>query len=119
MIFWIDEDRIVRAGGDAGFAADADVLVEIDDAVGAAVHRRRGTGLDAGWMVALIAAGDLKGATRGGELSDVDVLDVGAIHAEGDGVLRLAGGAAGVAADADCLIDDLSPQHGFGHARQS
>ena len=39
VVLGIDEDRIVRAGRDAGLAADADRLVKIDDAVLAAVHR--------------------------------------------------------------------------------
>src|SRR4029077_17370173 len=66
-------------------------------------------------MVALVTASDLKGAARFRELSDVYVLDVGAIHAEWDCVLRLAGRAAGGAADAASLIDDLPPLHRFGH----
>src|SRR5207237_423479 len=100
---------------DARLAADADVLVEVDDAVGAAIHRRGGTGGYARRMLTLVAAGDLESAARRRELPDVDVLDVGAIDAEGDGVLRLARGAAGMAADAAGLIDDLSPLHRFGH----
>src|SRR5207244_7448985 len=116
MILGIDEDRVVRARRDARLAADADVLVEVDDAVAAAEHRRGGAGGDAGRMLALVAAGDLEGAARGRELSDVDVLDVGAVDAEGDGVLRLARGAAGVAAEAASLIDDLPPLHRFGQS---
>src|SRR5712692_7243154 len=115
VVFRVDEDRVVGAGGDTGFAADADVLVEIDDAIGAAVHGRGGTSGDTGRVITLVAAGDLKGAASGRELSDVDVLDVGAIHAEGDGVLRLTGSAAGVTADAAGLVDDLPPLHRFGH----
>src|SRR5213593_2296181 len=69
-------------------------------------------------MVALIAARDLKRAAGSRELSDVDVLDVRTIHAEGDGILRLAGGGAGVAADANRLIDDLPPLDRFGHVRK-
>jgi hypothetical protein len=69
-------------------------------------------------MVALVAARDLKRAAGGGELSDVDVLDVRAIDAEGDGVFRLAGGGARMAADAHRLIDDLPPLDRFGHGRK-
>ena len=116
VIVRVDEDRVVRAGGDARFASDADVLVEIDDAVGTTEHGRRRTRLHAGRVIALIASRDLKGAARFGELSDVDVLDVGAIHAEGNGILRFAGGAAGMTADAAGLVDDFSPLHfGRGH----
>src|SRR5439155_23630794 len=115
VIFRVDEDRVVGTGGDAGLAADADVLVEIDDAIGAAVHGRGWTSGDTGRVIALVAAGDLKGAAGGGELSDVDVLDVSAIHAERNGILRLTSSAAGVTADAAGLVDDLSPLHRFGH----
>src|SRR5207245_5312325 len=100
VIVGIDEDRVVGARGDAGFASNADVLVEIDDAVGTAEHRRRGTRRYARRVIALIAARDLERAARCGELSDIDVLHIRAIDAEGNGVLRFASGAAGVTADA-------------------
>src|SRR5216684_2840938 len=66
-------------------------------------------------MVALIAARHLKCAARCRELADVDVLDVRAIHAQGNGILGLAGGGAGVTADADGLVDVLSPLDRIGH----
>ena len=40
VILGVDEDRVVGAGRDAGLAADADRLVEVDDAVRPPVHRR-------------------------------------------------------------------------------
>ncbi len=116
VIFGVDEDRIVRAGGNAGLAADADVFVEVDDAVGAAKHRARRTRLDAGGMLALVAARDLKRTPRGRELANVDVLDVRAVDAERDGVLRLACRAAGMAANAAGLVDDFPPLHLFRHS---
>ena len=67
----------------------------------------------------MVAAGDLKGAARGGKLSDVDVLYIRAIDAEGHGIFGFAGGAASVAPDAAGLIDDLSPLHRFGHGEES
>ncbi len=39
VILGIDEDRIVRTGRNACLAADADLLVEVDDAVAPAEHR--------------------------------------------------------------------------------
>src|SRR5262249_58190276 len=99
-----------------GLAADADGFIEVDDAVSSSIHGGSGTGFDAGRMFALVAARDLKGAPRGGELADVDVLHVGAVDAEGDGVLGFARGAAGVAANAAGLVDDFPPLHRFRHA---
>src|SRR5260370_31951475 len=69
-------------------------------------------------MLALIASGDLKCAARGRERSDVDVLHVRAIDAEGDGVFGFAGGAAGVTPNAAGLVDDLSPLHRFRHGEE-
>ena len=39
VIVGVDEDGVIRAGGDACLAADADPFVEVDDAVRPAVHR--------------------------------------------------------------------------------
>ena len=64
VILGIDEDRIVRARGDARLASDARRLVEVDDAVGPAVHRGGRASGDAGCILALIAASYLKGAAR-------------------------------------------------------
>src|SRR6059058_1449209 len=62
VILRIDKDRVVRTSRHAGFAADTDRFVEIDDAVGALKHCRGGTGNHAGRMRALIAPRHLMGA---------------------------------------------------------
>ncbi len=105
MIVRVDEDGVVRTRRDARLAADADALVEVDDAVGPAVHRGRRTRGDARCVLALVAARDLEGAACARERTDVDVLDVGAGDAERHLVLRLAGRATGVTADALAVID--------------
>ena len=61
VIFGVDEDGVVGAGGDAGLASDADGLVEIDDAVRPLVHGLGRAGGDTGWIFTLVAAGNLKG----------------------------------------------------------
>ena len=111
VIFGIDEDRVVRTRGHAGFAADADRFIEIDDAVGAFEHRGRRTGGDARRMRALIAARDLMRAARLRKDADVDVLDVSARDGKRHEILRLARGRAGVTADAAGVVDDLGPLH--------
>ena len=83
MIFGIDEDRVVRTGGHAGLAADADRFVEIDDAVRALEHRGRRAGGHARRVRALIAARHLMRAARLWKHADVDMLDVGARDTKG------------------------------------
>ena len=114
MIVGVDEDGVVGAGGDAGFAADADGLVEVDDAVRPPVHRGGGAGGDAGGIVALVAAGHLKDPAGLGKCSDVDILHVGAGDRQRDLILGLARGRAGVTADAARVIDDFGPLHRAG-----
>jgi hypothetical protein len=60
-------------------------------------------------MGALIATRYLVGAARLRKNSYIDVLDVSARHGERDEILRLAGGRAGMAANAASVIDYLSP----------
>src|SRR5262245_61316312 len=94
VIFGIDEDRIVRASGHAGFAADADRFIEIDNAVSAFEHRGSRAGSDARRVRALVAASDLVRAPHLRKDTDVNVLDVGPRDADGNDVFRLAGGRA-------------------------
>ena len=119
VIFRIDEDGVVRTSGHAGFAANTNRLIEIDDAVGALEHGRRRAGSDARSMRALIAARDLVRAARLGKDADVDVLYIGARDADRNNVFRLAGSGAGMTTDATSVVDDLGPlnllrlKHGF------
>ena len=114
VVLGVDEDGVVGAGGDAGLAADADRLVEVDDAVAARVHGRGGAGVGAGRVGALVAARHLEGAPRLGEDPDVDILDVGAGDGQRHLVLRLARRGAGMAADTALVVDDLGPARGHG-----
>ena len=113
VIFGVDEDRIVRTSRHAGFAADADRFIEIDDAVSALEHRRRRTRGDARRMRALITARDLMRPASLRKHADIDMLDVGARHPDGHQVFRLAGSRTRVAADTASVIDDLGPLHGL------
>ena len=98
MIFRIDEDGVIRAGGHARFATNADRFVEIDDAISAFEHRRSRAGGDAGGMCALIATSHLMRSPCLRKHANVDVLDVSARDGKGHEILRLAGGRAGMAA---------------------
>ena len=74
----IDVERVVGAGLHAALAADAAAVVEIDDAVRAIVQGDGGADLDAGSILAMIAAQNAEVAARVGELALLDVLDYGA-----------------------------------------
>jgi hypothetical protein len=109
MIFGIDEDGVVGAGGHAGFAANADRLVKIHDAVGALEHCRRGTRSDTRRMGTLITAGHLVRAPRLRKLANINVLYVGARHRQRYFVFRFTGGRAGVTANTARVVNDLGP----------
>src|SRR5882672_9136393 len=109
MIFGIDENRVVRTGSHAGFAADADRFVEIDYAVRTLEHRGRWTCGHARRVRALVAAGHLMRAAHLRKHADVHVLDVGARYANRHDVFRLAGRRACMTTDAAGVIDDLGP----------
>src|SRR6185436_16852310 len=113
VVFGIDKDRVVGTSGHAGFAANADRFVEIDDAVRALEHRGRRTSGHAWGVCALIATRDLMRAAHLGKHADIDVLDVSSRHADGDYVFRLAGRRARMTTDAAGVVDDLGPLHRF------
>lgn len=111
MIFRIDEDRVVRAGSHAGFAADANRLIEIDDAVRALEHRGRRASRHTGRVRTLIAASYLVRAAHLRPDADVNVLNVSSCDADRDDVLGLAGCSARVTSNAASVVDYLRPLH--------
>ena len=111
VILGVDEDGVVRAGGDAGLAPDADGLVEVHDSVRPLVHRRRGARGHARGVIALVAARHLERPPRLREHADIHVFHVRAGDGQRDGVLGLAGGGTRVAADTSSVVDDFRPFH--------
>jgi hypothetical protein len=109
VVFGVDEDRVVGACGDAGLAADADRLVEVDDAVRPPVHRLGRAGGGAGRVRALVAPGHLERSADLREGPDLGRLDVGPGHPERDLVLALARRGARMAPDALVLVQDFCP----------
>src|SRR5712692_2576077 len=99
MVFRVDENGVVRARGHAGFAADADRFVEIDDAVRPLEHRGGRTGGDTRRVRALIAAGHLVRAPHLWKYAHVNVLNISARYADGHDVFRLARRGARVTTD--------------------
>ncbi len=114
VVLGFDEDGVVGAGGDARLAPDADRLVEVHDPVVALEHGRGRARVDAGRVLALVAARDLERPSTLREEARINVFDVGPGDREGDFVFRLAGGGAGMAPDAGRLVDDLRPRCGPG-----
>jgi hypothetical protein len=111
VIFRIDEDRVVGAGGHAGFATDADRLIEIDDAVRAFEHRGRRASRDTGRVGALVATCYLVRAAHLRPDADVNVLDVSTRDADRNDVLGLTGCRARVTSNAARVVDYLRPLH--------
>jgi len=111
VVIGVDEDGVVRAGGHARLAADADRLVEVNDPVIPAEHRPGRTGRHARRVSALVAAGHLERAPQEGEGANVRGLDVGSRHPDRNLVLALACRGTRVASDALGLVKHLQPAH--------
>jgi hypothetical protein len=107
----VDVERVVGTGLQARLATDAARAVEVHDAVGPAVEGHRGTDRHAGGVVAVIAAQHGEVAARVGEGALLDVLHPGAVDAERDLVLFLAGHRARMTPDALPLVDHESVAH--------
>ena len=104
--FGVEIDRVVGAGLHAGFAADANARVELDDAVCALIHGSDGTDAHAGRVGAMVAARHLEAASHVGVETRFDVLDPRAIHTQRHLVLGLARSRTGVTADTFGLVNE-------------
>src|SRR5215471_4249161 len=109
MVLRINEDRVVGTSSHAGFAANANRFVEIDNAISALEHRRGRAGSYTRRVRALITAGNLVRAACLWKDPYVDVLDVSARDPDWHDVFRLTGSRAGVTANAPGVVDDLGP----------
>src|SRR5207249_2984026 len=91
--------------------ANADGLVEVDNAIGPPEHGTGWTRRHTRRVLALVAARDLKRAARCRERTYVDVLDVRARDRERNLILALARRRARVTTDAKGLVYDFRPAH--------
>ncbi len=105
VCFGVDVDGVVGARLHARFAANADAVVEFDNAIITLVHRFCGADADAWRIGAMVAACDLKMTAGVWVAACFYVFDPGAVDAERDFVFAFAGGGAGVAADAFTVVD--------------
>jgi len=78
VIFRVDKNCIVRTRSHAGFAADTDRLIKVDDTVIAFEHRRGWTSRSAGSMCTLITPSYLVCSTSLRKDANIDVFDVSA-----------------------------------------
>ena len=105
-------ERVVRAGLRTRLAADAAVVVEIDNPVWSRIERGDRTDLHAGCGGAVVTA--LNGEQAASVRIDtfLDVLDPGAVHTQRHVVLGLTRHGAGMTADALAVINDEAVVHG-------
>jgi len=111
-VFIAGEEGAVLVGTDdhTVAAADAFIVIDVDNAVGAFLGGLGGADLNTGGFLALVAAD--------GESSELLPGDIGfvsdkarPVHAQGEEMLDTAGGDAGVTAGAFCQVDDHAPSH--------
>ena len=107
----IDIKRVVGTRLHASLAADAAVVIKIDNAVKAPVQCARRANLNAGSAVTVIAAENAKVPAGMGKLAFLDVLHPGSKHTHWNLVFLLAGYGAGVTTDAAVLVDDKAVTH--------
>ncbi len=101
--------RLIRAGHGAIRAADAEIVVDRDDAVGALFRRRRRADVHARRVVAVLAADGDEGALDVGVLALFDVEHAAPLHAGWRRVRMAARGRARLAAHAAAEIGDHRP----------
>lgn len=114
MIFWIDENSVVRTRRHTGFATDANRFIEIDNAIRALEHSRGRARYDAGCMSALVTTGYLMRTPRLWKNTYINVLDVGTRHGKRHQVFGFTGSRTRVTPDASGVIDNLGPFHRAG-----
>src|SRR5262249_2607075 len=101
----VDIEGVVGARLQTGLAADAPVRVKVHYAVVARVERRDRANRDARGPFTVIAAHHREQPAIVGKGSLLDVLDPGAVDANGDLMFALARYRAGVATDTFAVVD--------------
>ena len=108
---WIYVERVVRAGLHAGFATDASVAVEVDDAVISFVQRGDGTDRDARSVFAVVASEHREKSSSIRIDALFDVFDPSTKGAQWHLVFGLAGDCARVTADTFAMVYDETVFH--------
>ena len=109
--FRVHMNGVIGAGLHTAFAADADGVVELDDAILALVHRTRWTDGRAGWVGAVVAARDLEMPSTVWKVAGLDGFNPRSMHAQRNLVFAFTGGRASMAANAGPVVDNEAKVH--------
>src|SRR5262249_59133277 len=100
--------RVIRTSLHAGLTADAALVIEVDDTVGSAKKSDGGTNLNAGSVVAVVAAEHREVPPRIRVAALFNILHPCAVYSHRDVLLFLAGKLPDMTAVATVLIDNKS-----------
>jgi hypothetical protein len=104
-------DGVIWAGLHTSLAADADTGVKVDDAVISLVHGRNRANTHAGWIGAMVTAGDLKVAAGVRESAGFYVFDPGTVDAQRHFIFAFTSGRASVTPNTLTIVDDEAVIH--------
>ena len=107
----VDIYRIIWAGLHTGFASNADVWIEINDAISTLVHCCNRADAYARWIGAVVATRNLEMAARAGIDARIHIFYPGTIHTKWYLVFTLAGSGTCVTTDTLAIIDDEAVIH--------
>src|SRR6266498_2678437 len=113
MIFGIDKDSVVRAGGHTRFTPNADRFVEIDDAIRAIKHRCGWAGGYTRSVRTLVAACHLVRPPHLRKNPHVNMLNVGSRHRKWHHILGLTRSCTSVTTNASSVVDYFRPLYGL------
>jgi hypothetical protein len=111
IVVGIDVQGVIGTGLHATLAADASLIVKIDDSVGAPVEGFGGANGNAGGRIAVVTSHHPEVAAGVRKFALLDVLHPGAKDAQWNLVFLLARHRAGVTTDTSILIYDESVSH--------
>ena len=111
VVVRFDVKGIVRTGLHAGLAANAEVVVKVNDAIGAVEEGYSRANLDTGRIVAVVTSEYGKVTPGVGKFAFFDVLDPCAVNSYRNIMLFLAGNRASVTSYTAILIDDKTVTH--------
>jgi hypothetical protein len=107
----VDVESVVRAGLHASFAANASLVVEIDDSIRTAIESVGGANLSAGGRIAVVTSHYAEVAAGVRECAFLDVFHPGAKNPNGHLVFLFARHSTSVTANTSILIDNESVAH--------
>jgi hypothetical protein len=104
----VDVDCIIRAGLHTGFTTNADLGIELHDAIIPLVHRGHGADSHTGRVRTMVAARDLELSAAIWICARLNVLHPRAIYPQGYFIFRFASSRTSMAANTTLIIDNKS-----------